>query len=458
MRETTFAINETMEILLAEKKYHTIRDIVNTMHAADIAAMSEDIHKDGLPVLFRLLPKELAAETFVEMDSDIQELLILSFTDEELRNVVSNLFVDDAVAIVEEMPANVVSRILAQASPDKRKTINEILTYAEDSAGSVMTTEYITLRPKMTVGDAVKRIRRIGMNKETIYTCYVTDETRLLIGHVSLKTLILAAEDDLISELMETETISVKTTDDQEETVAVFSKYDLNALPVVDNENRIVGIITVDDAMDIMEEETTEDISKMAAITPSDKPYMKMSVFEIWKNRIPWLMLLMVSATFTGMIITTFEDALAAQMALSAFIPMLMDSGGNSGSQASVTVIRALSLGELDFSDTVRVIWKEIRVSVLCGLALGAVSFGKILLVDMTLMKSTDITVAVALVVSVTLALTVICAKVIGSSLPLAAKKIGFDPAVMASPFITTIVDAISLIIYFQIAMNVLKL
>jgi magnesium transporter len=438
--------------LLAEKKFNTLRDILVTMRPADIAILFENIQ----PALFRLLPKELAAETFVEMDTDVQEQLIHGFSDAELKDVVDELYADDAVDIIEEMPANVVKRILLQADPEMRKTINELLNYPEDSAGSVMTTEYVTLRPRMTVGDAIKRIRRTGMDKETIYTSYVTDDVRVLIGVVSLKSLILADEDKLIGDVMSAEPISAKTSDDQESVAALFSRYGIHALPVVDQENRIVGIITVDDAIDIMEEEVTEDIEKMAAIAPSDKPYMKMSVFEIWKSRIPWLLILMASATFTGMIITSFESALAAQVALTAFIPMLMGSGGNSGSQASVTVIRALSLGELGFGDLLRVMWKETRVSVSCGLVLAVANFTKIVLVDILWLQRTGVTVPVALVVSAALALTVLCAKIVGSAMPLLAKKVGFDPAVMASPFITTIVDAISLVIYFQIATTVL--
>ncbi|MCL1855301.1 MAG: magnesium transporter [Clostridia bacterium] len=458
MEKPTFDAGETMTALLAERKLRPLRDALTAMRAADIASMFDEIPEAKLPLFFRLLPKELAAETFVEMDSDSQELLIRGFSDAELKEVVDELYVDDAVDIVEEMPANVVKRILLQADPEMRKMINEILNYPDDSAGSVMTTEYVTLRPEMTVEEAIKRIRRTGMDKETIYTCYVTNDARVLIGYVSLKSLILAEEDERIKDIMGTDIISVKTFDDQEDVAAMFLKYDLGALPVVDNENRIVGIVTVDDAIDIMEEETTEDIEKMAAIIPSDKPYMKMSVIEICKSRIPWLLLLMVSATFTGMIITSFEHALAIQVALTAFIPMLMDSGGNSGSQASVTVIRAISLGELDFIDIARVVWKEARIAVFCGLSLAAACFAKVLLIDMLIMRADNVTVSVALVVSVTLAFTILSAKVIGSAMPLLAKKIGFDPAVMASPFITTIVDAISLVIYFQIATAVLRI
>ena len=402
--------------------------------------------------MFRLLPKELAAETFVEMEPDAQELLIRGFSDSELREVLDELYVDDAVDIVEEMPANVVRRILSQADPDMRKDINEILRYPENSAGSIMTTEYVSLRPGMTVEEAILRIRRTGVDKETIYTCYVT-KNRTLIGLVSVKDLLLAQDDDeTVDKIMETNVISVHTHTDQEEVARMFSKYNFLALPVVDTENRMVGIVTFDDAMDVMEDEATEDMEIMGGMTPSDKTYLRSSTFDLFKHRIPWLMLLMVSATFTGLIITHFESALAAQVALTAFIPMLMDTGGNSGSQSSVTVIRALSLGEIEFSDLPRVVWKEIRTAVLCGISLAAACFAKIMLVDRLMLGNEDVTCLVALVVCATMALTVLVAKVIGCVLPMLAKKVGFDPAVMASPFITTIVDALSLLIYFGIA------
>ncbi len=451
-------LSATLNALIESKKYAVLRDIFITMQPADIAILLEDADAAKLPLLFRLLPKELAAETFVEMESDTQKLLLRGFSDAELKEVVDELYVDDAVDIVEEMPANVVKRILLQANPEKRKMINEILNYPEDSAGSIMTTEYVTLRPDMTTEAAIKRIRRTGVDKETIYTCYITDNNRKLLGYLTLKNLILSDDDELVSDMMGTDIISVTTTDDQEEVVATLGKYDLAAVPVVDKENRLVGIVTVDDAMDVMEEEATEDIEKMAAITPSDKPYLKMSVFELWRSRIPWLMLLMISATFTGMIISSFEDALSKWVALTAFIPMLMDTGGNCGSQASVTVIRALSIGDLELSDIGRVLWKEIRVAVLCAVALAAAGFAKIELVDVLLMGGTDITIKVALVVCLTLACTVICAKLVGCTLPLLAKRLGFDPAVMASPFITTIVDALSLLIYFKVASSILGL
>ncbi len=452
MAEHNVTVESTLDALLAEKKYPTIRDILITMNPADIASVFDSMEEDRLPLLFRLLPKELAAETFVEMEPDAQELLIRGFSDSELREVVDELYVDDAVDIVEEMPANVVRRILSQADPQMRKDINEILRYPENSAGSIMTTEYVSLRPDMTVEESILRIRRTGVDKETIYTCYVTRD-RLLLGLVTVKDLLLAQDDSMeIGELMETNVISVSTQTDQEEVARMLSKYNFLALPVVDGENRMVGIVTFDDAMDVMEDEATEDMEIMGGMTPSDKTYLRSTTFDLFKHRIPWLMLLMVSATFTGLIITKFEHALAAQVALTAFIPMLMDTGGNSGSQSSVTVIRALSLGELSFSDIGRVIWKEIRTAVLCGVALAAACFLKILLVDRLLMGNEDVSIMVALVVCITMALTVLVAKVIGCSLPMLAKKVGFDPAVMASPFITTIVDALSLLIYFGTA------
>ncbi|MCF0120399.1 MAG: magnesium transporter, partial [Oscillospiraceae bacterium] len=416
------------------------------------------IDEEKLPLLFRLLPKELAAETFVEMNSDSQELLIRGFSDNELKEVVDELYVDDAADIIEEMPANVVKRILKQADPETRKMINEILNYPEDSAGSIMTTEYVSLRPQMTAEEAIKRIRRTGVDKETIYTCYVTKDDRTLIGYVSIRTLILSEDDDRIQDIMDENTISVKTTDDQEDVALMFSKYAFVALPVVDMENRLVGIVTVDDAVEVLTEETTEDIEKMAAITPSEKPYLRTTVWETWKARMPWLLILMVSATFTGMIITSFENALAVQVILMSFVPMIMDTAGNSGGQASVTVIRGIALREIEFEDYFRVLWKEARVSVICGASLALVNFGKMLLVDNLILGNAEVTAIVSLTVSITLLLTIVCAKIVGCSLPMLAKKLGFDPAVMASPFITTIVDAVSLLIYFRVACTLLKI
>ncbi len=458
MAEHSVTVESTLQRLLEEKKYPTIRDILITMNPSDIASVFDELEVERLPLLFRLLPKELAAETFVEMEPEAQELLIRGFSDVELREVLDELYVDDAVDLVEEMPANVVRRILSQADPQMRKEINEILRYPENSAGSIMTTEYVSLRPGMTVEEAILRIRRTGVDKETIYTCYVT-RNRTLIGLVTVKDLLLAQDDETtIEDIMVTNVISVSTMTDQEEVAQMFSKYNFLALPVVDAENRMVGIITFDDAMDVMEDEATEDIEIMAGMTPSDKTYLRSTVFDLFRHRIPWLMLLMVSATFTGLIITGFEDALAAQVVLTAFIPMLMDTGGNSGSQSSVTIIRALSLGEIEFADLPKIIWKEIRTAVLCGVSLSVVCFGKIMLVDHLLLGNADVTWLVALVVCATMALTVLIAKVIGCTLPMLAKKLGFDPAVMASPFITTIVDALSLLVYFGVASALLTL
>ena len=445
-------VEKTILALLDEKKYQTLKDLLVTLAPADIAAVFEELDEERMPLLFRLLPKETAAEAFAELDPDWQELLIRGFSDTELHEVVSELYVDDAADLVEDMPANVVSRILAQADPQMRREINEILRYPENSAGSIMTTEYVSLRPAMTVAEAITRIRRTAVDKETIYTCYVTEERRL-VGTVSVKDLLLCTDDDTpVANIMDEHVISVTTLTDQEEVAQMLSKYNFLALPVVDTDGRMVGIVTFDDAMDVLVEETTEDIEKMAAILPSEKPYLRSNAWELFKHRIPWLALLMVSATFTGMIITGFESALAAQVVLTAFIPMLMDTGGNSGSQASVTVIRALSLGELAFADLPKVVWKEIQTAVLCGVALSILCFGKIMLVDRLLLGNTDITALTAFVVCFTMAVTVLIAKLIGCTLPMCAKKLGFDPAVMASPFITTIVDALSLLVYFGIA------
>ncbi|MBQ3481947.1 MAG: magnesium transporter [Oscillospiraceae bacterium] len=452
MAVQTATFEKTFRTLLDEKKYQTIKDVLVTMEPADIAAVLEEFGAERMPLLFRLLPKETAAETFAELESENQELLIRGFSDRELHELVNELYVDDAADLVDEMPANVVKRILAQADPQMRKEINEILRYPENSAGSIMTTEYVSLRPGMTVAEAIARIRKTGVDKETIYTCYVT-EGRKLLGAVSVKDLLLASDDEAkVSSLMDENVISVSTLTDQEEVATMLSKYNFLALPVVDTDGRMVGIVTFDDAMDVLVEETTEDIEKMAGMLPSEKTYLRSTPWDLFKHRIPWLALLMISATFTGLIITRFENALAAQVVLTAFIPMLMDTGGNSGSQASVTIIRALSLGELDFADAPRVVWKEIRTAVLCGCALAALCFIKIILFDRMLLGNDDITLSTAFVVCFTMALTVLIAKVVGCSLPMAAKKIGFDPAVMASPFITTIVDALSLLVYFGIA------
>ena len=457
MKEPAVLFQETLVSLLEEKKYSTLRDVLVTLNPADVAVLFEELPADRLPLLFRLLPKELAAETFVEMEPDEQELLIRGFSDNELKEVLSELYVDDAADLVEEMPATVVRRILEQADPEMRSSINQILRYPENSAGSIMTTEYVALRPNMTVEESITRIRRQGVDKETIYTCYVIDNDRTLLGLVTVKSLLLCEDDDTpISQIMVTNLISVTTQDDQEEVARMFSKYNFLALPVVDKENRMVGIVTFDDAMDVMQDEATEDMEIMAAITPSEKSYLASSPWDLFKHRIPWLLLLMVSATFTGMIISSFEASLGILPILTVFIPMLMDTGGNSGSQSSVTVIRALSLDELHFKDIFTVIWKEVRAAALCAIALAAVCFGKVMLVDRLLMGNTSVTVLVDLTVCLTLAVTVIVAKVVGCSLPLIAKRFGFDPAVMASPFITTIVDAMSLLLYFLFAKAIL--
>jgi len=452
MAERFEIMTKTLAAMLEEKKYTSLRDILITMNPADIAAVFADLQVSKIPLMFRLLPKELAAETFVEMEPDEQELLIQGFSDNELKEVLDELYVDDATALVEEMPANVVRRILRQADPEMRRSINEILRYPDNSAGSLMTTEYVSLKPDMTVGESILRIRRQGVDKETIYTCYVTRD-RTLLGLVTVKDLLLAEDDEIpVSEIMLTNPIFVTTHTDQEEVGRMFTKYNLLALPVVDTENRMVGIVTFDDAMDVMEEETTEDMELMGGMLPSEKTYLKSSIWELFKNRIPWLMLLMLSATFTGLIITSFEEALAAQVALTAFIPMLMGTGGNSGSQSSVTIIRALSLNELRFSDLPRVVWKEIRTSVLCGVVLAVFCFGKIWLVDRMLLGNAQITLMVDAVVCLALLVTVIAAKIVGAVLPMVAKAIKLDPAVMASPFITTVVDALSLLVYFLFA------
>ena len=452
MSERFEIVEKALIGMLSDKKYKTLRDILVTMNPADIAAVFSDLDNQQIPLLFRLLPKEMAADTFVEMEPDAQEILIRGFSDNELKEIVDELYADDAAELVEEMPANVVKRILRQADPDMRRSINPILRYPEKSAGSMMTTEYVSLRPQMTVEESILRIRRQGFDKETIYTCYVT-EGRKLLGLVTVKDLLLCQDDEMkVTDIMETNVISVGTHTDQEEVAQMLSKYHFLALPVVDNENRMVGIVTFDDAMDVLEEETTEDMEIMGGMLPSEKTYLKSSVFELFKNRIPWLLLLMVSATFTGMIITGFEGALAAQAALTAFIPMLMGTGGNSGSQSSVTVIRALSLNELRFADLPRVLWKEIRTAVLCGAALALVCFAKIWLVDRLLLGNSDITVMINAVVCLALFVTVLTAKLVGAALPLAAKALKLDPAVMASPFITSIVDARSLLVYFLFA------
>lgn len=444
--------------MIEGKKFGLLKETLSQINPADLAPIFEEIAEKDIPVIFRILPKELAAEVFVEMDSDMQQFLIEAFSDKELREVMDELFMDDTVDIIEEMPANVAKRILKQTNATTRKMINQLLAYPEDCAGSIMTTEYIDLEKNMTVDEAFDRIRKIGFESESIYTCYVTDRRRKLLGIVSVKDLLLNPKDCLIDDIMDENIIFANTLDDKEDVATQFEKYDLLAIPVVDKENRLVGIVTVDDAIDVMQEEASEDIEKMAAILPSEKTYLKTGVFETFKARIPWLLFLMISATFTGAIISSFESKLTACLALIAFIPMLMGTGGNSGSQSSVTVIRALSLGDIDFSDIFRVIWKELRVSVVCGVVLGVVNFIKLYLVDYLWLNNFDkgIEIMEIIAVCLTLVIVVVVAKLVGTILPIVAKKMGFDPAVMASPLVTTILDAVSLIIYFSIAATLL--
>lgn len=443
---------EEIEKLAAEKRYAELRDLFLPMEPADIALLLEEGKQEMMPLLYRLLPKETAAEVFVELEPESQELLINGFSNTELTEVLDELYLDDAVDIVEEMPASVVIRILDKATPEMRKSINEILKYPEDSAGSIMNMEFLSLKKDMTVADAFKRIRRIGGELETINILYVTDPTRHLLGVLSVRDLLLADEDNLIEDIMDPDVVWAKTTDDREDVAQALSKYDFLALPIVDLEKRLVGIVTVDDAMDVIEEETTEDFEKMAAMLPSDKPYLRTGVLATWKARLPWLMVLMLSATFTGMILNHYENALAACLVLNAYIPMLSGTGGNSGTQASTAVIRALSLDEVDFSDVLKVLWKELRVSLLCGVCLAAANFAKMLLVDRMLLGNGAVTPMVSLVVCLTILFVVVFAKCVGCSLPILAEKVGLDPAVMASPFISTIVDATSLLIYFSFA------
>ncbi|MBR5965568.1 MAG: magnesium transporter [Treponema sp.] len=456
MTEFKVKIEEMIQNLLEEKKYSTIKDIASTMAASDIAALFERVDEKQIPLLFRLISKDKAADVFVEMDSDFQELLIRGFSDSELKDIVNDLYANEAADLVDEMPAIVVDRILKQIDPAKRGEINRLLQYPENSAGSIMSTEYVSLRQGLTVGEAIAQIRKSGFDNKSFYTCYVTKNKKLL-GRLSVKDLLLAKDDSTkIDSIMKENVITVNTREDKEEVAKLLSKYNYYALPVVDGEGRMVGIISFDDALEVMQDEATEDIEIMGGMSPSEKTYLRSTPMDLFRHRIVWLLVLMVSATFTGMIITNFENALAVQVALAAFIPMLMDTGGNSGSQSSVTIIRALSLGEVGFGDLPKVVWKEIRVAVLCGLALALVCFAKIMLIDRLLLANQGVTVQIAFVVCAAMAATVLVAKMIGCALPLCAKRLGFDPAVMSSPFITTIVDATSLMVYFAIARAVL--
>ncbi len=436
--------------LLDERRYGELLREISELPAIDAAEIFEDIPDEYQTKFFRLLPKNTASELFVLMESDAQERIIGASTDTELKAMLSELYLDDTVDIIEEMPANVVKKILRNSSPEDRSAINELLGYPKDSAGTVMTPEYVRLVGDMTVEEALTHLRRVAIDKETIYTCYVTDKSRHLEGIVTAKDLLISPLDTRISEIMETAVIYGLTTDDKEDVARKIEKYGFLALPIVDAEKRLVGIVTVDDAIDVLGEETEEDISKMAAITPTETPYLKTSAFTVFKARIPWLLILMISATVSSTILSKFEQKLASILVL--FVPMLMDTGGNSGNQSSVTLVRGLSLGEVKRSDFLRVWWKELRIGILCGVVLGFVAFGKIMLVDRLAMQNSEVTLVVATVVAVTLALTVIIAKLVGSALPILAARVGLDPAVMASPFITTAVDALSLLVYFVIA------
>lgn len=439
-----FGVEEIRE-LLGKGQYTRLRQIITELNDADIADYLEEMAEEEVIKIFRILPKDMAADVFSYLEIDQQQSVITSLSDKDAGRIIDNMMSDDAKELMEEMPANVVKRLIANTSADTRKAINHLMRYPEDSAGSVMTVEYMDLKEHQTVAEAIERIRKVGVDSETINICYVLDNKRTLVGTVALRYLLLSNPDAVIGDIMHKNVVSIHTLMDQEEVARQFKKYEFTAMPVVDNEDRLVGIITVDDVVDILEEETTEDIEKMAAVVPSDKPYLKMTVFDAFKKRIPWLLLLMISATFTGSIITSFENELSRYVVLTAFIPMLMDTGGNAGGQASAIIIRGISLDEIEFGDWGRVIWKEIRTALLCGLTLSVCNFVRLMIFE-------DVGVQVALVVCTTLLMAVIVAKMVGSTLPMIAKKIGLDPAVMASPFITTIVDAISLLIYFRVA------
>lgn len=454
MAERNVTLEKTIAALTEQKKYPALRDILVTMNPTDIAIMFDDLEEHTLPLLFRLLPKDIASETFVEMDPDSQELLIRGFSDSELKEVVDELYVDDAVDLVEEMPANVVKRILRQADAETRKLINDILKYPEDSAGSIMTTEFVDLRPNMTVADAVKHIKRTGFDSETINTCYVTDEGKHLLGIVSIRSIILAEDETPLAEIMEENVIAAGTLDDQEDAIDMISKYNFTVLPVVDGERRLVGIITVDDALDVMEDEATEDIERMGGVNPVDKPYLKTNPFRFWLARIPWLLVLMICASFTGLILNHYQAILDPTLLLTLllFVPMIMDAGGNAGSQTSVTIVRSISLEDIEFSDFFRVVLKEFCVALLCGLTLAVIAFVKIWFVDGMLLHNETVTMTMTIAVCAALLLTILAAKLIGCILPMLAEKLKIDPAMVTSPLITTLVDIVCLAIYFGLA------
>ena len=464
MNNQTFEFDEHkdyLRLLLSEKNAGEVKNQLSEMNDFDVATFLTDLREDGeqlMVLVYLMLSKEQAADVFAELEPPEQELIINSISDAQLGAIIEEMYVDDAVDLMEELPANVVRRVMQAAKPDTRKLINQYLKYPENSAGSIMTAEFVDLKKYMSVKESIARIRRIGADKETIYVCYVTSADRKLEGVVTVKDLLLHDDDDNLEDIMSTNVIFTQTTVDQEEVVELISDYDLLAVPVVDKENRLVGIITVDDVIDVIEEENTEDMEMMAGILPSDTPYARSPVFEIWKSRIPWLLVLMLSATMTQMVITSFEEALAVQAVLTAYIPMLMGTGGNSGNQSSTAVIRSLSLGETEPSDIIKVIWREVRVAVLCGLTLAVVNFVKLILVDQMLLNNPAVTTSVALTICLTIILVVIFAKVVGCALPLLAEKIGLDPAVMAAPLISTLTDTVSLLIYFQFAKMILNI
>lgn len=444
--------------LLDNRDMKQLQRRMEEMNEFDVAEFLSELDDNRMPMVFRLLTKETAAEVFANFEAPDQEKIINSITDSELAGIIEELYVDDAVDMMEELPANVVKRAMRTATPATRNLINQYLRYPENSAGSIMTSEFIDLKKYMSVKESLARIRRIGEDKETIYVCFVISADRKLEGIVTVKDLLLAEDDVIIEDLMDRNVIFASTTEDQESVSEKFSDYDLMALPVVDKEGRLVGIVTVDDIIDVMEQETTEDFEIMAGMTPSDKPYSRTGIFEMWRNRIPWLMFLMLSATFTSMILTDFENTLSVQAGLVAFIPMLMGTGGNSGAQASTAVIRSLSIGDTEPKDALRVMWKEWRVALICGLTLAAVNFVKMLLVDGMLLNNDNVTVAVAATVSLSVVFIVMFAKVVGSMLPILAEKIGVDPAVMANPLISTVTDAVSLLIYIYVAKLILRI
>ena len=438
--------------LISGKRYADIKARLSTMLSADVAELFSEVEPKHHALLFRLLDKESAADVFVELDTDAQVALIESFSDRELAGILEEMYLDDTVDIINEMPAAVVKRIIKSSTAENRSMINRLLMFDKDTAGAIMTTEYVRLVPDMTVKEALEHVKQVAIDKETIYTCYVTDRKRHLLGIVTAKSLLLSDSDVMLEDIMEENVVFVTTSDDKEEIAHLFDRYGFIALPVVDSETRLVGIVTVDDAMDVIREETEEDFAKMAGMSPTDTPYLRTSVFELLRARLPWLLLLMISATLSGAILTIFEDALSAALIL--FVPMIMGTGGNSGGQSSVTVIRSLSLGEIGFKDTLRVMWKELTVGILAGVSVGVCAFLKVILLDKLLLGNSEITVLIALAVSLALTATIIFAKLIGAALPILAKRLGFDPAVMASPFITTIVDAASLLIYFFISLG----